>query len=677
MPINRRILMAGQVRESKPLSPIAGAVPGVHINTESNLLADAAKIAAGIGLKFNVQAGRAATSASAYVPLAQNVGPRNLTLEKNQDGKARISLNYPEIENLVLSGGGAKGAAYPGAVVALEAQGVMSKIRSISGSSAGAITAALLASGISSEHFTKLSNSVDFVDLLRQRAGPPAFQIGRHVVEEILRDTSKRIGEKTGIGKNVGDTLTILMNAQTRAPALENLIREESRASVMAHLSGLDLKKCGEQKAAIEAIRFRLEAGGAVTFGDLHTLSPHIPAIKELSCTGTMMEKNRPQIAIFSAETTPEMDIAKAALISSSLPFVFAQQTHSSAFGTARYQDGGIMFNVPAPALVNHESASRALPHPDALILMFSAVPDKPIAPSGLSDVIADWLTSAPMSALNSLQMRGLGDLREQIVQVPLKNERGDFSGLMSGTLNFGMSIDDKRAMQRDLQSKVEEHIALRGQQKITMEFLSTDAAMLALADSEFHTLHDDHPHLTANLHRFRTRANEMLGDLSNSIAGMERLAPDRLALLVQRLDELTEGDADRATYLARKMLDPQQPKSLARITDAIRGAETNSPTLRAVQALNEKQDTVNASRRAISDIIYRARFKYGQTAANHALLNLTEDRLNKASTRKEYNEALSNLAANYKPRISVLSESISSKTIDDAKAYRILDRRV
>lgn len=57
--------------------------------------------------------------------LAHAVGPRELTLEQRPNGQTPITMKYPPIEQLVLSGGGAKGAAYPGAILALEDGGIM------------------------------------------------------------------------------------------------------------------------------------------------------------------------------------------------------------------------------------------------------------------------------------------------------------------------------------------------------------------------------------------------------------------------------------------------------------------------------------------------------------------------------------------------------------------------
>jgi NTE family protein len=55
-----------------------------------------------------------------------------------------------QFRNLVFEGGGVKGIAYAGAIEVLEKESILSDIKRVAGTSAGAITAALLASGAKS-----------------------------------------------------------------------------------------------------------------------------------------------------------------------------------------------------------------------------------------------------------------------------------------------------------------------------------------------------------------------------------------------------------------------------------------------------------------------------------------------------------------------------------------------
>ena len=59
-------------------------------------------------------------------------------------------------ENLIFEGGGVKGIAYAGALEVLEAQGILSAARNVAGTSAGAITATLVALNFSAKEINLL-----------------------------------------------------------------------------------------------------------------------------------------------------------------------------------------------------------------------------------------------------------------------------------------------------------------------------------------------------------------------------------------------------------------------------------------------------------------------------------------------------------------------------------------
>ena len=61
-----------------------------------------------------------------------------------------------QFRNMVFEGGGVKGIAYAGAIAVLEDKEILPDIRRVAGTSAGAITAALLALGASSQSVRKI-----------------------------------------------------------------------------------------------------------------------------------------------------------------------------------------------------------------------------------------------------------------------------------------------------------------------------------------------------------------------------------------------------------------------------------------------------------------------------------------------------------------------------------------
>jgi NTE family protein len=72
-----------------------------------------------------------------------------------------VSTPVP-ITNLVFEGGGVKGVAYCGALHELEGHGILPGITSVAGTSAGAITAALVAAGCTPEELTAAMLDLDF-----------------------------------------------------------------------------------------------------------------------------------------------------------------------------------------------------------------------------------------------------------------------------------------------------------------------------------------------------------------------------------------------------------------------------------------------------------------------------------------------------------------------------------
>ncbi|WP_119342947.1 patatin-like phospholipase family protein [Facilibium subflavum] len=218
---------------------------------------------------------------------------------------------------ITFSGGGAKGAAYPGAYKALKESKVFDNIKCVSGSSAGAMTAALAASGISQEKLYELSETVNFKGLL---------------------------GEKThgyGIERN-GDPLYELMNKQIKNNILEFF---ENRS----HES--------KDKGVLDIVR-RCRSNEAITFKDLSTLNKLFPeTFKDLAVTA--VEKETGDFQIFNAQYTPEVDVALAVRASASIPVLLKPVT----INNTQYIDGGYFDNLPTDDFQGLPSYSDLIDH--------------------------------------------------------------------------------------------------------------------------------------------------------------------------------------------------------------------------------------------------------------------------------------------------------------------------
>jgi NTE family protein len=79
-------------------------------------------------------------------------------------------MSYP-FENLVFEGGGIKGLAFCSAIRILEQKGIMANIKRLAGSSAGAITAGLLACNHSSDELLRILEKKNFNDFKDESFG--------------------------------------------------------------------------------------------------------------------------------------------------------------------------------------------------------------------------------------------------------------------------------------------------------------------------------------------------------------------------------------------------------------------------------------------------------------------------------------------------------------------------
>ena len=87
------------------------------------------------------------------------------------------------IKNLVFQGGGVKGIAYVGALQVLQARDLLRSVENVAGTSAGAITAALVAVGATAEEMQSILGSTDFASFMdgrgriHRRRGPPLREL--------------------------------------------------------------------------------------------------------------------------------------------------------------------------------------------------------------------------------------------------------------------------------------------------------------------------------------------------------------------------------------------------------------------------------------------------------------------------------------------------------------------
>ena len=180
------------------------------------------------------------------------------------------------------------------------------------------------------------------------------------------------------------------------------------------------------------------------------------------SGTPGKIEKGKPQLAIFSADTEPDMDVARAVHASAALPPVFDPVNVRLSSGvTAQFEDGGMMNNAPTSGLVGAKRSLDPIPQSGEMTFVFEDDASKEVLEGRAkpkSNWVNDHFSAAPNAVADYTKNRGFADKPEDVVMVPLtfvepgkngkKGKEKSFTGLWGGTVNMSMSFEDKQQLQ-------------------------------------------------------------------------------------------------------------------------------------------------------------------------------------------------------------------------------------
>ena len=250
---------------------------------------------------------------------------------------------------IAFSGGGAKGNIYSGVHETLKTSGVLDGVEEVAGSSAGAITAAVVASGITEEDFQKLGQNTNFKNLLGEGTDVPIAGIKINAGGEPLEDLIRK-----SVSKNVTDyfkNTDILEVCDTRLQEINNELtaikgnddQESLDRTVLLEKQQVGLQSISDGGGAkLNEMNKRVQETGKVTFGDLDVLH-NLDPIKFKGLIITATNNKTGELMLFNAKDTPNVEIAKAAHASSSIPYVFKPVTIDGV----EYADGGCYDNIP------------------------------------------------------------------------------------------------------------------------------------------------------------------------------------------------------------------------------------------------------------------------------------------------------------------------------------------
>lgn len=308
------------------------------------------------GVDFNAamkQAGKQASMAmerlkvdAARTNLLANLPPVDTRPQIIAHGKQFTVIRpAPQLENLVLRGGGAKGIGYSAALQQMDRSGMLAGVKHLVGSSAGALTATCLATGLSPSQFENGP-----ADALFRPGILDSFKGGSELAT--LYPDLKLEG---GLAPAVASIKLVDQNSATNVQKFLAVHWQDEK--FQQQLQGFD----PQTRARLEMLRQPAQfdssrIGKMVTFGDLkalHELAPE--TFKLLTITGWNKTDQREEY--FDADGTPDMPLAYAARISMAFPGAFKSVALESANeGKKVYADGGIGSNMPAEVFTHSKN---------------------------------------------------------------------------------------------------------------------------------------------------------------------------------------------------------------------------------------------------------------------------------------------------------------------------------
>lgn len=221
-------------------------------------------------------------------------------------GKIIVQIPMPPITCLALEGGGSRCAAYTGLYKVLRNCGLINEVVYVSGSSGGAMGALAIALGLESEEAEKIMISLK--------------------METFLEGQEQLIPKSDSLW-NIGKTIWSVWRNEKHSLASGN--------EIVKWIEPLIEKKLGTPQPTFRHLAERIEE-------DIKKYGKS--DFKYLYITGTNLSLEMPECEIFSHETTPDMPIALAIRISTSIPFVFEPVRWNNHL----YSDGGLMQNLPS-----------------------------------------------------------------------------------------------------------------------------------------------------------------------------------------------------------------------------------------------------------------------------------------------------------------------------------------
>ncbi len=590
---------------------------------------------------------------------------KQISVARKPGGGVVYEAPPPPVREISFSGGGAKGAALPGAVAALQDSGALRDAKKISGASVGSMTAALLAAGITSREFTEVANDDATTGAIVEGSGGTKLGLLAAALKNkwdggTLNPLTGK-GLETVVGKVLDETL--------RKRIHEYMMQCESSGSA--------------PDAGVGEVAEALTTRGP-TFMDLRKLSHAIPAVKEAVITGTYTTElgtideaskdgfknlnETGRLYIFDADNEPDMQVSVAVHASASFPAAFKPVDITLSSGlTVRFIDGGVMNNTPTAASIGNERELDPIPEGRGVTFVFEDeggtskdLLQGKVAPStGVISRLTDWFVGSENAGAEYAKNRAISDKPEELIEVPLtidpkkmawykrqklrpwKRQEDPDADMRGGTLNFGLSAEAKLKYQAKTEGVTAGrlHDAAASQKR---EFASDAQMFVSIPLPELQALVSGAYAGAAAALAFRQQVAAAIANIEKARKAhggvAEALADPATQAAIAGLDGLAGADVDFQGYVAREI---NKREGLDGLFEAARKGGMKSAALAATYAV---ADTVKARARAknvLREVLYPRMKQQPEAGAGIETLQVVEGLLRAADEPADVNGAL------------------------------------
>lgn len=243
------------------------------------------------------------------------------------------ALQQQTINQVAFPGGGAKGVAAPGVYQAYRDSGLMNNVKYVSGTSIGAITSLLIASGMTPEEINEALEKNDMLELVG--GDKKLGDLTKAVKQGYARETDKLVGF---LRQQSVETIIKRLNEY----GLENLDKLSEKSSIQ---SVYDKLQQYQQTIKQHNICYS-QKESPLTFQDLRTLAEGLDnsPFKRLHVNAT--DKNSGEEVLLNDEQTPDVPVDQATLASASLPGFFKPVSVNIEGDSYELVDGYLVDNL-------------------------------------------------------------------------------------------------------------------------------------------------------------------------------------------------------------------------------------------------------------------------------------------------------------------------------------------